>query len=84
MTGVGTRAVRASDDYGPTADGNRITCAVSASVDQIPAAAGLIKGGHSITLTASQSNGVATALGTLCNRIFGGGSTTPDLSVLHS
>ena len=84
VAGVGDQAFRDADDYLPTAEANGITCSVSASVDEIPAASSLIVDGHSITLTGPQEDIVATALGTLCNKIFGSGPTTPDLSQLHS
>lgn len=82
VAGVGDQAFRAPDDYTPTAEGSGITCFVTASIDQIPAASAMIVDGHSITLTAPQQDAVATALGTICNRLFGSGSTTPDLSML--
>ncbi len=84
MSGVGERAYRKADDYAPTADGNGVTCSVSASIDDVPAAAALLVGGHSITLTPTQETAVATALGAVCNRIFGSGNTIPDWTALHS
>lgn len=84
VSGVGNQAFRKPDDYDPTADGDGVTCSVSASIDDVPAAASLIVGGHSITLTSVQQDTVATAIGTVCNRVFGSGNTTPDLNSLHS
>ena len=84
LPGIGEEAFREADDYDPTATGGGVTCTVSASIDDVPAAAALIVGGHSITLTPTQETAVAVALGTVCNRIFRSGNTTPDWSSLHS
>ena len=51
LNGVGAQAFREADDYDPIATGHGVTCSVSASIDDVPAAAKLIVGGHSITLT---------------------------------
>lgn len=84
LSGVGEQAFREADDYDPIATNHGVTCSVSASIDDVPAAAKLIVGGHSITLTPTQQTAVAEALGTVCNRIFGSGSTTPDWTSLHA
>jgi len=48
---------------------------------QLPGTASLVVNG-SLTLTDAQDAVVAEALGTVCNRIFGSGNTTPNLGAL--
>jgi hypothetical protein len=44
-------------------------------------ATSLVDGGY-VNLTDAEDAIVAQALGTVCNRLFGSGNTTPDLSAL--
>jgi hypothetical protein len=48
--------------------------------DQLPGGAGVTINGKNQTFTQDQETILATALGTVCNSIFGTGNTTPDFS----
>jgi len=83
ITGVGDEAFRATGDYDPVAKHGNVMCTVStASEVQIPGVSALVMNGMSPTFTEKQNDIVAIALGTVCNRLFGTGNTTPDLSGL--
>jgi len=82
VSGVGDQAYRAAGDFSPTAEHGGVMCTVSvASAVQIPGVTKLVVGGR-LALTEAQNATLATALGTVCNRIFGSGNTTPNLTGL--
>lgn len=82
VSGVGDQAFRDGDDDEPTAEHGGVVCGVTIGADdQIPGTDKLVTGGN-LNITDAQKAIVATALGTVCNRIFGSGDTTPDLSAL--
>jgi hypothetical protein len=80
LAGVGDQAF--NDDGQPTAEHNGLMCTASTGTEtQIPGADALIVNG-TLNLTDAQNAVIAAALGTVCNRVFGTGNTTPDLSGL--
>jgi len=82
VNGVGDQAFRETGDFQPTAEHGALTCAVSVGeAIQIPGVDALVVNG-TLDLTEAQDDILATALGTVCNRLFGTGNTTPDLSGL--
>jgi len=84
LTVVGDRAFRETCDFSPYAEHGGVMCTVSIGTSiQLPDLPA-ITDGHSPTFTEDQNTLIALALGTVCNRIFGTGNTTPDLSGLSS
>ena len=82
VSGVGDQAFRDAGDFGPTAEHGGAMCTVStASAVQIPGVDALVQNG-TLNLTEAQNGILAAALGTVCNRIFGSGNTTPMLGGL--
>ncbi|HEX8796628.1 MAG TPA: hypothetical protein VF765_37010 [Polyangiaceae bacterium] len=82
VSGVGDQAFRDTGDFGPTAEHGGVMCTVStASAVQIPGVDALVQNGM-VDLTEAQNGILAAALGTVCNRIFGSGNTTPMLGSL--
>lgn len=82
VSGVGDQAFRDTGDFGPTAEHGGVMCTVStASAVQIPGVDALVQNG-TLNLTEAQNGILAAALGTVCNRIFGSGNTTPMLGGL--
>lgn len=84
LTGIGDQAYRDTGDLSPVAEHGGIMCTVSIGTEtqlpDLPASTD----GSSPTFTEDQNTLIAQALGTVCNRIFGVGNTTPDLSGLGS
>jgi len=84
VAGIGDEAFREAGDDQPTAQSGGLVCSVSLGTNtEIPGTDALIQNG-SLDLTETQDGIIAEALGTVCNRIFGSGNTTPDLSGLAS
>lgn len=83
VSGVGDEAFRETDDFVPTAKKGNVMCSVTtASSVQIPGASTkLVANGYN-HISQAQDDVLAKALGALCNRIFGSGNTTIDLSGL--
>lgn len=82
VPGVGDRAFRAPGDASPIAVHGGVVCTVStSSAIQIPAVAKLVVNGK-LDLSEAQNTVLATALGTVCNRVFGTGNTQPNLAGL--
>lgn len=82
VPGVGDQAYRTPGDVSPTAVHGGVVCTVStASAIQIPAVAKLVVNGK-LDLSEAQNTVLATALGTVCNRVFGSGNTQPNLTGL--
>lgn len=88
VAGIGQKAVRDSGGATATvtAEANGVACSVATSGDdQIPGVAALeAAAGHTSRIGDANHAAVSTAMGTLCNYVFGSGSTTPDLSTLLS
>ena len=88
VPGIGDKAVR-DKDHGTdsiTSMKGDLYCAVSTGgADGMPGVAALEKAaGYTSNIGDPAYAAIADALGTLCNRIFGSGNTTPDLSGLSS
>jgi hypothetical protein len=82
VPGVGDKAYRAEGDYQIEALGGGEYCSVSVGEeDTVPGVAALEVNG-SADIPESDNQIVARALGTLCNRLFKKGSTTPSLAGL--
>lgn len=83
LSGIGDEAFRATGDIEPYAKHGNVMCTVSsASVVEFPGVSGLVINGMTPTFTEQQNTIIADALGTVCNRLFGVGNTTPDFSGL--
>jgi hypothetical protein len=84
VSGVGDKATRDTEDGEVSAIKGDLFCSVSyASNDQVPGV-GPLEEAHGATNNIGENfyDTIAQALGTLCNRIYGSGNTTPDLSSL--
>ena len=86
VPGIGDKAARDTGDDQPDAIKGDVFCSVSLGTDQgVPGVAALEQAAGGTSNIGEQANGiVAAALGTLCDRIYGSGNTTPDLSGLGS
>jgi hypothetical protein len=86
VPGVGDKAARDTGDDQPDSIKGDVFCAVSLGADEgVPGVAALQEAAGGTSNIGETANGiVAAALGTLCNRIYGSGNTTPDLSGLGS
>jgi hypothetical protein len=84
LTGIGDEAYREGDDDSPFARHGGVLCTVSiGTISQLPGSDAMITDG-TLHEGPAQETVVATALGTVCNRLFGTGSTTPDFSGLKT
>jgi hypothetical protein len=84
VSGVGDKASRDTEDGRVNALKGDTFCSVSySSSDDIPGV-GPLEEAHGATNNIGENyyNTIAQAMGTLCNRIYGSGNTTPDLSSL--
>ena len=84
VSGVGDKASRDTEDGEINALKGDVYCSVSySSNDEVPGV-GPLEEAHGSTNNIGENfyDAIAKALGTLCNRIYGSGSTTPDLSSL--
>jgi hypothetical protein len=86
VPGVGDKAARDTGDDQPDSIKGDVFCSVSLGADEgVPGVAALQEAAGGTSNIGEAANGiVAAALGTLCNRIYGSGNTTPDLSGLGS
>ncbi len=93
LPGVGTKAVRAKVDADGAVGTPEVValkgstyCAVDpGDVDNVPGAGALEEAAGATSDIGDQAYAIiAAADGTVCNRIFGSGNTTPDLSKLSS
>ncbi len=92
VPGIGAKAVRSSvDSEGGVGTAEVVSlkgstyCAVDPDVGDVPGAAALEEAAGSTGDIGNQAYAIiAAADGTICNRIFGHGNTTPDLSKLSS
>ena len=86
VAGIGDKAARDTGDDQPDAIKGDVFCSVSLGTDQgVPGVAALEQAAGGTSNIGEQADAiVAAALGTLCNRIYGSGNTTPDLSGLGS
>ena len=86
VPGIGDKAARDTGDDQPDSIKGDVFCAVSLGADEgVPGVAALQEAVGGTSNIGEAANGIiAAALGTLCNRIYGSGSTTPDLSGLGS
>lgn len=85
VPGVGDKAVRDGGDESGAVLSNKggVTCEVGVSAEFVPGAGALMEAaGATNNIGDSNYAVIAAAAGTLCNRIFGSGNTTPDLSGL--
>jgi len=86
VPGIGQKSVRDGDDNTSTitAEASGLSCSVATSAeDQIPGVAALEQAaGDTSDIGDAKFAAISAALGTLCNRIFGSGYTTPNLSGL--
>lgn len=88
VSGIGAKAVRDADDgtSAITAEDDGVGCSVSTSgEDQLPGVDALeVAAGYTSDIGDKNFAVISTALGTLCNAVFGSGNTTPDFSGLSS
>ena len=86
IPGVGDKAARDTGDDQPHAIKGDVYCSVGLGADgAVPGVAALQQAAGGTSNIGEAANGIiAAALGTLCNRIYGSGNTTPDLSGLSS
>ena len=94
VPGIGAKAARSSvDDKGAVGDGRgrgpckgSTYCSVDpGDVDNVPGGGALEEAAGATSDIGNQAYAIiAAADGTVCNRIFGSGNTTPDLSRLSS
>ncbi len=86
LPGIGDKAARDTGDDQPDSIKGDEFCSVSLGTDEgVPGVARLQAAAGGTSNIGDQAEGiVAAALGTLCNRIYGSGNTTPDLSGLAS
>lgn len=85
VPGVGDEAVRDGGDESGAVLSNKggATCQVGVSAEFVPGVGALMEAaGATNNIGDSNYAVIAAAAGTLCNRIFGSGNTTPDLSGL--
>lgn len=84
VPGVGQQAVHGDEDPDVSAISGDTLCTVEvADPGTVPGAARLYdENGHHTDIGAPAFDTIAAALGTLCNRIFGAGNTTPNLAPL--
>ncbi len=86
VAGIGDRAARDKDDGSDSITSMKgdLYCAVSmGGADGIPGVAAMEQAaGYTSDIGDPAYAAIANALGTLCNRIYGSGNTTPDLSSL--
>ncbi|HEV2635330.1 MAG TPA: hypothetical protein VGX23_09310 [Actinocrinis sp.] len=86
VPGIGAKAVRDGGDGTSeiTAEDNGVSCSASIGDEgDLPGLEALEEAAGSTSAIGDKNYAViSTALGTLCNRVFGGGNTTPDLSGL--
>lgn len=86
VPGVTGKAYRATGDFQMEGLDGQVDCSVSVdSAATIPGVAALQINGNSdgdFQLSESDNSIIATALGTICNRVFGKGSTKPSLAGL--
>lgn len=85
VSGVGSKACRAQGDISVLATNGSLSCSVSAEPQDMPdlGAWELSHGGTS-TVPDSIADPAVAVIGTICNRIFGSGNTTPDLAALKA
>jgi hypothetical protein len=84
VTGVGDKAYRAKGDFQISSIKGTEYCSVSVgSEDDVPGVQALLVNGSS-DLPESANAIIASALGTICNRVYGKGNTKPSLSGLSS
>ena len=84
VTGVGDKASRDTEEGGVDALKGDLYCSVTySSSDGIPGV-GPLEEAHGATNNIGENyyDTIAQAMGTLCNRVYGSGNTTPDLSSL--
>jgi hypothetical protein len=84
VTGVGEKASRDTESGSVNALEGDEFCSVSySSSDEIPGV-GPLEEAHGATINIGENyyDTIALAMGTLCNRLYGSGSTTADLSTL--
>ncbi|MEO6886055.1 MAG: hypothetical protein ABI232_07200 [Jatrophihabitantaceae bacterium] len=84
LTGIGDKGFRETGDDQVTALKGDTYCSVTLGSGDTIKGVGPIESAHGGTSDIGEANNaiVAAALGTLCNRIYGSGNTTPDLSGL--
>ena len=84
IPGVGDKAARDTGDDQPDAIKGDVYCSVGLGADEgVPGVAALQQAAGGTSDIGERANAIiAAALGTLCNRIYGSGNTTPDLSGL--
>ena len=86
IPGVTGKACRATGDFQMEALDGQVDCSVSVdSASTIPGVTALQDNGNSdgdFVLSESDNSIIATALGTVCNRVFGKGNTKPSLAGL--
>lgn len=86
VPGVTGKAYRATGDFQMEGLDGKVDCSVSAdSAATIPGVAALQDNGNSdgdFELSESDNSIIASALGTICNRVFGKGDTKPSLAGL--
>ncbi len=88
VPGIGDKAVR-DGGHGSsttTAEAGGVTCSVSTSADDNLPGVGALEDAAGNTSDIGDANYavISTALGTLCNRVFGSGNTTPSFSGLST
>lgn len=84
VPGVGDKTYRAKGDFQIDSIKGSESCSVSvASEDSVPGVDALLVNGSS-DLPESANAIIASALGTICNRVYGKGNTKPSLSGLSS
>jgi hypothetical protein len=87
VAGVGDKAVRDGAHATSTLSSvkGNVYCAVSVQSDDVPGIAQLEDAaGHSSNIGDKAFSELADAIGTLCNRVYGSGNTTPDLTGLKA
>ena len=84
VPGVGDKAARDTGDDQPDAIKGDVYCSVGLGADEgVPGVAALQQAAGGTSNIGDPAEAIiAAALGTLCNRIYGSGNTTPDLSGL--
>jgi hypothetical protein len=92
LSGVGTKAVRSPVDSNGAADTTAISALKGTTYCYVDPGDGEVPGVATLEEAAGYTNDIgdkayaemAAALGTLCNRVFGSGNTTPALTTLIS
>ena len=86
VRGVTGKAYRATGDFQMEGLDGQVDCSVTVdSAATIPGVAALQNNGNSdgdFQLSESDNSIISTALGTICNRLFGKGNTKPSLTGL--